>query len=208
MAFGGSFGSAKLTANPPFAGVSPEISQDLPFDLLRSHIYPRNPKLTAQAVEEYGQPQPTYLPQKFAFRKWKTPPWVVAWSQPAQALLRARAQASQQIAAMQTIRPPTTPLVAAPAVLGADRLPQPSDNISPNLYRPTISPDVTPADELISAEDLNELTDQVNSGAVINRNNIADQRNRALMAAQGQIDQMARYIHGDANRQDEWFRRR
>lgn len=46
----------------------PSELQDMPLDLMRSHLYPRYPQVPAQAAEEqYGQPSPMYFPQRMLF---------------------------------------------------------------------------------------------------------------------------------------------
>lgn len=113
---------------------APELQ--VPFSLLRSHLYPEPGMLpiVQEAVEEYidaggHYKSPTYLPQKFGFRRWKTPPWFLTWQSmvgsPVVAEATANAMRDQFLAMHDGLM-----LSPREAALARDalRLPQPSDN--------------------------------------------------------------------------------
>lgn len=138
--FGGHLG-------PYFPFKSPELS--VPFDLLRAHLYPRDPSLVAVAVEEYGEArgayqQPQYLPQRMGFRRHKKSPYASTWEQAVTSPVRAvtygnmvRDRLAEEALPLDMLSPREAALAR-----GALRLPQPSDNLT--LARPEAVKDAPP----------------------------------------------------------------
>lgn len=166
----------------------PVALKRLPFNLRRSHLYPRDPALVREAVEAdlTGQPPPVaYLPQRMAFSRWKTPPYQVAYGSNVAGLLQALRDNLANLRGLQayaTQRIPGMSPHQAVAALGADRLPQPSDNLEPNLFTTPLAREAVPLNHLVSADELNEFANQYTS-YVTNRNvAIAEKRQRAQAA--------------------------
>lgn len=172
----------------PFA---PQQIRETPFDLLRSHLYPRDPALVRQAVdaELSGKPLPiAYLPQRMAFQKWKTPPYQVAWGQGAVSAIEATALAPNMIRGLQP-DVPLMPMGMAGQMHGGARLPQPSDNMSPNL-RPGYTPlarGVLPSDRYTTSAEVTELAYNVNA---------APARNAAVAEARSRQGEAQAVVYG------------
>lgn len=118
----------------------------------------------AQAVQDfqYQQELPVYVPQRMGFSKYKTPPGVKpAWGQNVESMLTALELQHYKLAMIRRgyYVPPVADPYEAAAALGADRLPEPSDNVDPNLYTQSISRGVVGADQLVTGGELNDLAE-------------------------------------------------
>jgi hypothetical protein len=147
-----------LGAPPP----APDQIQQLPFDLLRSHEYPRDPAEMRQAVAQAGDTPPSdYLPARMMETRWKTPPYQRAWGSNVVALMEAmRSYAglqSQMIAPQGHV--PAMDINAAPAQLQAARLPQASDNFDQDMYVDPLARNALPDNRIaVRGPDLAQLS--------------------------------------------------
>jgi hypothetical protein len=170
---------------------APADIRRLPFNLLRTSLYPRRPALVKQAAKEYLDKTPppvAYLPQRMGFTRWKTPPYEVAWDANVLSLLAAMQAHVQTVqggyqAAMSRV--PTTSPQQAVAQLGADRLPQPSDNMDPNMDMPPVARNALPLDRVVSAGELSEYV-RATKATIANANNARHERRERAMAAVSQ----------------------
>jgi hypothetical protein len=177
---------------------APDDIRRLPFDLWRSQLYPRRPALVAQAAQEYldgTQPPAAYLPQRMGFTRWKTPPYEVGWGQNVAALLDALAanvavQQQAYSAAMSHV--PRQTAREAVAAIGADRLPEPSDNLDPNLDAAPLARNALPLDRVVTAQDMNALVRETRS-AVESANNVRYERRERAMSA---VSQQRSFVDG------------
>jgi hypothetical protein len=128
--------------------------------LLRSNLPPDDPRTVAALATDDGGPLPQYLPQRMGFSKYKTPPGVKPrWGQNAVSMLTALEQQHLQAALIRRgyYLPPTESAEDAAERLGADRLPEPSDNLDPNLNDYPVSRGVQPGAGFISGQELNAM---------------------------------------------------
>lgn len=176
---------------------SPELQ--VPFSLLRSHLYPNAYALpiVQEAVEEYVEAgghyeSPTYLPQKFGFRKWHTPPWFLTWQSmvgsPVMAEAHGNAMRDQFLAMHEQLM--LSPREAALA-RGALRLPEPSDNWDYNadpgpkeLPRNNVEDTVFMLDEIATEQSAEPVDSRM---VQFNRRNLAVAEATAKMAAYAAI---------------------
>src|SRR5574342_417541 len=114
----------------------PAEIRELPLELLRSGMRPRDPRQIAALVEsERGARPGSYMPQSMGFSGWKTPPVRAAFGQNVASVYSALEQQHIELAMIRRgyYRPPLDSLHAAAAQYGGDRLPQASDNLDPTL---------------------------------------------------------------------------
>ncbi len=114
----------------------PQVMHDLPIDLLRSRAYPRNPEVLESGIRqlEHGEKPVFYAPGRMANSKWKTPPTATGWGQNVISMLGAVRAQLAIIGAAQPAGLPIMDAIEAGRSLGADRMPEPTDNMDPNLY--------------------------------------------------------------------------
>jgi hypothetical protein len=124
--------------------VLPLELQRLPFNLKRTALYPRDPKLTGEAIAQFqrnmsGEALPTYLPQRMAFQQNKTidgerrPWWSSARSWHDMAKQFVHGVPSRLVRVLPTY--PSYPMVEAASARGAAALPQPSVTPAPVISR-------------------------------------------------------------------------
>jgi hypothetical protein len=147
-----------LGAAPP----APDQIQRLPLDLLRAHIYPRDPTETRAAIDQSGDTPPTdYIPARMMETRWKTPPYNRTWGSNVVALMESmRVYAARQ---EQMLAPnahvPSLETHQAPESLGADRLPQPSDNFADPVDQVPLARNALPEDRIaVRGDDLAALS--------------------------------------------------
>jgi hypothetical protein len=147
-----------LGAAPP----APDQIQRLPLDLLRAHIYPRDPTETRAAIDQSGDTPPTdYIPARMMETRWKTPPYNRTWGSNVVALMESmRVYAARQ---EQMLAPnahvPSLETHQAPESLGADRLPQPSDNFAEPVDGVPLARNALPEDRIaVRGDDLAALS--------------------------------------------------
>lgn len=164
----------------------PAAIERLPFDLWRSHEYPRRPGLVKHAAREYldDAPQPDMLlPQRMGFTRWKTPPWRQAYGSNIAAFLAAVIQPEafrRRIAAVAQAGAPSQPERAA--ALERMRLPQPSDNMSPEINASEVLPrNVLPQYEIaMTTSDLTQVAEDHTKRAMANDAQKLIARSRAM----------------------------
>lgn len=149
----------------PFTSLPPALI-NLPFNLLRSQLYPGSPGVVAAAVEEGANPQNVqYLPQKFGFRRWKEqgfdPRWTSVVSSPIRAFGVSTASAMTSGATASTVR--MNPINQA-ALQNGLRLPQPTDNLS--SFAPPIAPGI-PRLGPMTPDQLNQIAQRAEDTARI-----------------------------------------
>lgn len=114
---------------------APRELVDLPFNLRRSQLYPVNPPLVEQAIEQQivGSPRPVLMPQKTMFTKWHTGPARRTHLSTALSALAAGAVFTDKVRALtapaEADKGIFTPFQAARAL---NRLPQPMENFQFN----------------------------------------------------------------------------
>lgn len=107
-----------------------------------------------------GDELPIYMPQRMAFTEFKTPPGVKpAWGQNVVGLHTALERQAFHAAMIRKgyYMPPITTPHAMAEQLGADRLPEPSDNIDRNLDTKAMSRGLIPSAGFVSGAELNAL---------------------------------------------------
>jgi hypothetical protein len=115
-----------------------------------------------EAVQEHaaGGELPIYMPQRMAFSQFKTPPgFKPDWGQNFAGLhtaLERQKFVAEMIRRGHYLPPMTTPHAMAEQ-LGADRLPEPSDNIDPDLDTQAVSRGLIPSAGFVSGAELNAL---------------------------------------------------
>lgn len=140
---------------------APEALRRLPWTLWRSHLYPRRPELVGQAAQNYLEERPlpvAYLPQSMGFTRWKTPPYDVAYGSNVTSLLAALRQRLDQVQGLQAAAMGGAAQAYAPEQTIADpinRLPEPNDNLDPNLNTPAYARNALPLDRIMTADQLN-----------------------------------------------------
>lgn len=143
---------------PSYRG--PREIASLPLTLLRSNKRPDDPQM-AQAVQDHAANTqlPEYMPQSMAFSRWKTPPVKVAPGQNAVSVLSALEiqHLHLQLIKKNFYNPPAQSAVQAADELAARRLPQPSDNLDPNLNTRPIARGVIPASNFVTGGELNSF---------------------------------------------------
>jgi hypothetical protein len=157
----------------------PQVIHDLPLDLLRSRAYPRNPEVLERGLRELEQGERPifYAPGRMAYSKWKTPPVAAGFGQNVISMLGAVRAQLAVIGAAQPTRIPFMDAIQAGRAVGADRMPEPTDNMSPNLYRGYVplSRGAVPLDDVVDVAAI----DQVAADA----SNPEDLRNDARVSA-------------------------
>jgi len=139
----------------------PRVMHDLPIDLLRSRAYPRNPQVLENGLRqlEQGDKPVFYAPQRMAFSKWKTPPVPAGWGQNVTSMLAAYRAQFGVIGAAQPKGLPIMDALAAGRAVGADRMPEPTDNMDPNLYRGYVplSRGAVPLDDMVDVAAIDQV---------------------------------------------------
>lgn len=148
-----------LGATPP--APAPDQIQQLPFDLLRSHEYPRDPAEMRDAISQAGDTPPSaYIPARMMNTRWKTPPYQRAWGSNVVALMdamRAYAGLHDQMLVPQA-HIPAMDINAAPDQLQAARLPQASDNFDEDMYTDPLARNALPDDRIaVRGPDLQQV---------------------------------------------------
>ena len=197
------------------AYLPPRAIQRLPFELLRAQRYPRDPQAMGEAAQEYleGDQLPVYYaPQRMAFTRWKTPPYNVAWGQNVTGMLTALEQEHALLTSVHeaNYQPPTMTGRQAADALGAERLPEPSDNEDPALAQDLypIARNALPIDRIgmtggeLSAF-IRERTDNVSKIHADGH----DRRARALAEAQNQVAQVDNVLGEGRPYNDPWWSR-
>lgn len=183
---------------------SPRQIQMLRFNQRRSHLYPRDPYFTAQALQP-EQPAAQYLPQRMAFTRWKTPPTRVAWGENAAGVVAATAQAPAQVSAMEEAAglPPMLPFWDAPAALGADGLPEaPVADFSEQ----PISRGVLPHNRMqLHAGELSALVREQREGIARGHRGAQDRRDLAMAEVSNQVSAVTRLVQGGESEDAEWY---
>jgi hypothetical protein len=184
----------------------------LPFDLWRSHQYPRRPEIIERAAEEYHRnaPMPQMsLPQRMAFTRWKTPPWVLGWGSNVTALLEAVTEPQQFAARLAAVGQGPAPSESMrQASLARSRLPQPSDNASPELDSTEALPrNVLPQYRVsMTTSDLSAVAEQHQKQETANDANRLAQRDRAIQEV-GELTQAMSSLYESSGGSDDvpWF---
>lgn len=181
----------------PIRGMNiPAAIARLPFNLLRSQRITREPQMMGEAMEDYLNRDPlpiAYLPQRMAFTRWKTPPYQLAWGSNARSLVAALEQGFAQREHLAQVGQGAAPALSpyqAVAAMGANRLPQPSDNMDPNMNAVPLARGATPLNTLMTARDLDAIAQSYHAyigskGA--HRINKAEKAQREAMAAQSRV---------------------
>ena len=186
---------------------SPAQIRMLQFNQLRSHLYPRDPYLAGEALEEFGQPVPQYLPQRMMFSRWKTPPMRTAWLQNAESALAAPQIAQQRVAQMQEAAnlPPMLPMWDAPAALGANQLPE----TPVEMDETPLSRGVLPYQRMqIHAGELAALLEEQNRDLEQRHEGAQDRRDLALAEVNNQISAISFMVTGGDDQNEPWYERR
>jgi hypothetical protein len=105
-----------------------ELTQ-LPFNLYRTQVYPPNPPLFEQAVQDQlaGKRAVAFLPQHMAYTKWKNPE--PQWSSSATGVMEASSIYSRQVSALAAPFSEGKGIyLPVDAARDLNRLPQPMDN--------------------------------------------------------------------------------
>lgn len=155
---------APLPTWKPIRGMNiPAAIARLPFDLLRSQRITREPRMMGEAMERYLDREPlpeAYLPQRMAFTRWKTPPYQLAWGSNARSLIQALEQGYEQRRHLAQVGQGAAPALSpteAVEQLHANRLPQPSDNMSPNMNAVPLARGAVPRNTITTAQDLDAI---------------------------------------------------
>lgn len=139
---------------PSFYDYAPEEITGLPFNLRRSQLYPPNPPLTEQAINDQlnGRRASVLLPQKMGFTKWHSGPAAQRFGESAMSSMAAEQIFASKVAAL------TGPIEAGkgvfPAMMAAramNRLPQAMDGFefNPNpLARGLLERPIAQSDQL------------------------------------------------------------
>lgn len=193
----------------------PGAIQQLPFELLRAQRYPRDPQAMGEAAQGYldQEPQPAfYAPQRMAFTRWKTPPYDVAWGENVAGVLTALEQEHVLLARMHqaNYQPPTMTGRQAAAAMGAERLPQPSDNEDPavaeDLY--PIARNALPMGRVtMTGGELSAFIKERTDGVNRIQEDAHARRARALAEAQGQVAAVDRLLDEGRPYNDPWWSR-
>lgn len=186
---------------------TPAGIRQLQFNQLRSHLYPRDPYLAAQAMDEYGQPVPEYLPQRMMFTRWKTPPMRAAWLENAIGFMAAKAQGPAHAAALEQASglPPTMPFWDMPQALGANNLPQPDMTPEPA----PISRGVLPPSRMhLQPHELEALGNETMAHANAGSQGVQNAKDRAMAEVQGLISSANQAVYGGTAENEPWFLRR
>lgn len=157
----------------------PAVMRDLPMDLLRSRAYPRNPEVLERGIQqlESGDPRPVLMPQRAAFSKWKTPPSPIGYGQNVISMLAAVRAHLPTVMNAQPRGLPIMDAIQAGRHVGADRMPEPTDNLDVNLYDGYVplARGAVPMDDLIDVELINKVA--------VDAGNPEDLRNDARVSA-------------------------
>jgi hypothetical protein len=190
----------------------PRALQLLPFNLLRSQNYPRDPAQVGQAIETYGGALPTYMPQRMMFTRWKTPPYNVAWAQNAASVMTALEQQHFKVALLR--RAAAAPQAASPRemadALGAERLPQPSDNIDPAVvdYEEPIGRNALPMRRLsMTARELNAFAEEQDAELARLEDKVHERKHRAMAQVAQRIEDTESRLMAASPPNDPWFMR-
>jgi hypothetical protein len=162
----------------------PRAIQTLPFDLYRQTKVTRDPSIIQHGIEQYfaGDVPVYYAPQRMQFSKWKSPPTPIGYGQNVISMLDAF---SHRLAVERAAQPRGIPFngpVAAARRMGLDRLPQPTDNMDPNLragYIPLAR----------GAVPLNRITDAAVIQTYVDAGNAERVGNDARTAAMRQVQE-------------------
>ena len=185
---------------------SPVEIRLLQFNQLRSHLYPRDPYLAAQALDEFGQPLPVYVPGRMANTRWKTPPTSPAWGETAASMISATTEARARVGRIEEAAnlPPMMPLWQAPDALGANNLPE--TPVDPNLAAEPISRGVLPYNRMqMHASELAALVREQDYGLARNQRGRQDQRDVALMSIDQQVGAISRLVTGGDVANEDWY---
>lgn len=154
--------------------------------LLRSNKRPDDTQMAAAVADHAANTQlPEYLPQSMTFSRWKTPPVKVAMGQNALSVLTALEIQHLHLALIKKnfYMPPVQSAVqvAEGASLGSlRRLPQPSDNLDPNLNTRPIARGVIPASNFVTGGELNSFAQSRLAQITQMRDNARVGRDQAL----------------------------
>lgn len=172
--------------------VPPEL-RELPLNTLRSHLYPRDPDEAAAGFVSYFDGQPAIeMPGRMA----------TSQAQGQNALSLVDALELEHLRRKQLGDAVGTSAVQQPVYAVIDggsmnHLPEPSDNIDPNLYTVPVARAVLQADdESLQAPELNNLSRQINEVRQAN-GQVADQRRQnAINSVQQQINALRTLVGG------------
>lgn len=172
--------------------VPPEL-RELPLNTLRSHLYPRDPDAAAQGFVSYFDGQPAVeMPGRMA----------TGQTQGQSALSLVNALELEHLRRKQLGDAVGTSAVQQPVYEVIDggsmnHLPQPSDNMDPNMYTVPVARAVLQSDhEQLQAPELNDLSRQINEVRQAN-GQVADmRRQRAIDSVQQQINALRALVGG------------
>jgi hypothetical protein len=163
--------------------VSQDIQQ-LPLRLQRSHGYPRQPEEMGEAMEEYldGAQKPVYLPQKMAFKRYKTPPVRTGWLATAIASMAAVNDDTARAEALAMVgieHVPIDPIYQRGPAL--DQFPQPMDRLNPNIDEAPPSSDMPTPGSFSSSQEITEYAEQYQQN-ILNAHRAAGNRAQTAVA--------------------------
>ncbi len=185
----------------------PVALRSLPLDLMRTATYPREPSIIGRAIEQFhrGEPDPTFVPGRARYQRWKKTPYHSAWGQNVigmlDALEVANAKRNELAAGSIADLPIERPIQAADR-LKANPLPQPTDNMSSHLVRGYVplAREALPIDDIPEAEALGQWAQE--ASAAEDLDNVA--RSQALDEV---ANVQARYATMLAATTGPWFMR-
>lgn len=188
-----------------FSPQLPQVMHDLPIDLLRSRAYPRNPEVLENGLRqlEQGNKPVFYAPQRMAFSKWKTPPVSAGFGQNVISMLAAYRVQFGVIGAAQQRGLPIMDALQAGRAVGADRMPQPTDNMAPNMYRGYVplSRGAVPLDDMVDVAAIDQVAADASNPEEL-RNDARASALKSIGAYQDRLQMMA-----FANTGTPWFLR-
>jgi hypothetical protein len=175
-------------SQPKWPGAAPQLITAAPFNLTRSHLFPRvwAQPIVDTAIEQQGGENPTYMPQRMGFRSHKKPPGIGPrdWTSETTSPVRAM-RASGTFLRSAGLR--TDPLLSQPIAIaarshGADALPMPGDNLS--IAMDIVARGANKLDaERVPPTMLNDLARQQSHLEAGNRVQVAARRDAARGAA-------------------------
>jgi len=185
---------------------SPVEIRMLQFNQLRSHLYPRDPYLAAQSLEEFGRAVPQYMPGRMANTRWKTPPTTVAWGENVASSIAATTESRARVSRLQQAAnlPPMMPFPEAPEALGLNHLP--AMPLDPNLDAEPISRGVLPYDRMhLHADELAALVREQDYGLARQQRDTQDRRDVAMMSVHQQVSAISNLVTGGDVANEEWY---
>lgn len=187
---------------------SPVEIRQLQFNQLRSHLYPRDPYLAAEALESFGEPTPAaYMPSRMLNTRWKTPPFNPDWGSSADSVNRAVDAGVNFDGQLQEASslPPMLPIREGASSLGADHLPEP--NMDPNLDAEPISRGVLPYDRIqLHSSELSALVRETTQNKLSIKEDARTRKAYALEQVGQQINAIGLMV-SDGDAEDPWYMR-